>query len=303
MGEFRVDFTAEEAASIRWRKAKAGLFRERQKTGKAIGVDMDIKVKDIYFNYDKEILRDISFSLTGGAFAALLGINGSGKSTLLKNMARILAPHKGCILLDGKDIQSFRRSRLAQKMAYVAQNERASRIKVYDAVLIGRKPYMKYFPSERDHQIVREIMAYLELEKFSMKYMDELSGGEVQKIRIARALAQEPEVLLLDEPTSALDLKNQLDVMDIVKQYCREKGIMTVVSIHDVNLSLRYATDFILLKNQEIYRYGSKEILTSENLSEVYSVKIKVYHLDGNMLVVPLKQSAGEETENDHDKQ
>lgn len=251
---------------------------------------MDIQVKNLCFQYEKEVLKDISFSLDRGKFVALLGVNGSGKSTLLKNMVRILAPHKGCVLLNGKDIKNFKRNQLARKMAYVAQSEKSSRIKVYDAILIGRKPYIKYFPSSEDHRIVREIMEYLDLGKFSMKYMDELSGGESQKIRLARALAQQPEVLLLDEPTSALDLKNQLDVMSIVKKYCREKNIMTIVSIHDINLSLRYATDFILLKDQKIYQYGKKDILTAEALSEVYSVEIKVYHFDGTMFVIPSQQ-------------
>ena len=148
-------------------------------------------------------------------------------------------------------------------------------------------------------------MEYLNLESFSLKYTDELSGGEVQKVLIARALAQQPEVLLLDEPTSALDLKNQLDVMDMVQKYCKDNGIMTIVSIHDINLSLRYATNFILLKDKRIYQYGNKDILTSQTLSDIYSVEVKVYHLDGNTFVVPIKQidspksnqSAGEENE------
>ena len=258
---------------------------------------MDVQVKNLCFNYEKEVLKDISFSLTKGSFVALLGVNGSGKSTLLKNIVRILAPHKGCVLLSGKNIKDMKRNQLARKMSYVAQNEKSSRIRAYDAILIGRKPYIKYFPSAEDHRIVREIMEYLDLGKFSMKYMDELSGGESQKIRLARALAQQPEVLLLDEPTSALDLKNQLDVMSIVKKYCREKNIMTIVSIHDINLSLRYATDFILLKDQKIYQYGKKDILTAAALSEVYSVEVKVYQLDGSMFVIPARQMGEEETE------
>ena len=266
---------------------------------------MSLEVKDLSFKYEREILQDISLSLDKGSFSALLGVNGSGKSTLLKNIINILSPYKGCVMYDGKNIKDFKRKELSKTISYVAQNERPSRVKVYDSILIGRKPYIQYFPTEEDHRIVREIMEYLNLESFSLKYTDELSGGEVQKILIARALAQQPEVLLLDEPTSALDLKNQLDVMDMVQKYCKDNGIMTIVSIHDINLSLRYATNFILLKDKRIYQYGNKDILTSQTLSDIYSVEVKVYHLDGNTFVVPIKQidspksnqSAGEENE------
>ena len=258
---------------------------------------MNVEVKNLCFCYEKEVLKDISFSLTKGSFVALLGVNGSGKSTLLKNMVRILSPQKGCVLLDGKNIKEWKRNQLARKMAYVAQNEKSSQLRVYDAILIGRKPYIQYFPTAEDHRIVREIMEYLDLGKFSMKYMDEMSGGEAQKVRLARALVQQPEVLLLDEPTSALDLKNQIDVMNIVKKYCREKEIMTIVSIHDINLSLRYATDFILLKDRQIYQYGKKDILTETALSEVYSVEIKIYPIDGNLFVIPAWQDEKAESE------
>lgn len=254
---------------------------------------MSLEVKDLSFKYEKEILKDISLTLGKGSFCALLGINGSGKSTLLKNIVSILTPYKGCVYFDGKNIRDFRRRELAQTMSYVAQSEAVQRVRVYDSILIGRKPYIKYFPTEDDHRVVREIMDYLDLREFALKYTDELSGGEAQKVLIARALAQEPEVLLLDEPTSALDLKNQLDVMDMVKKYCNENNIMTIISIHDINLSLRYATDFILLKDKEIFKCGGPEVITEENISEVYQIDLKIYDLDGGMFVVPIKQHEG----------
>ena len=254
------------------------------------GVLMGLEVKDLSFKYEKEILKDICLKLEKGSFCALLGINGSGKSTLLKNIVNILKPYKGCVYYDGKDIKDYRRRELAQTMSYVAQNEAVQKVRVYDSILIGRKPYIKYFPTEDDHKIVCEIMEYLGLQEFALRYTDELSGGEAQKVLIARALAQEPEVLLLDEPTSALDLKNQLDVMDMVKKYCEHNNIMTIISIHDINLSLRYATDFILLKDKEIFKYGGLELITPENISEVYQIDLKIYELDGGMFVVPIRQ-------------
>lgn len=259
---------------------------------------MKVEVRDLYFKYDRDILKEITFALDKGSFTALMGMNGSGKSTLLKNMAALLSYHKGCILLNGKEMKEYGKRELAQNLSYIAQNNAPARIKVYDAVLIGRKPYIQYFPTEKDHRIVREVMEYLNLQSFSLKYLDELSGGEVQKVFVARALAQEPEVLLLDEPTSALDLKNQLEVMEIVRKYCQEKEIMTIISIHDINLALRYATNYIFLKDQRIHAHGGIEILNPQLFAEVYAVEVDLYHLNGHSFIIPKKEVTGEGADN-----
>lgn len=251
---------------------------------------MTLEINHLSFKYEQDVLKDISLKLDQGSFISLLGVNGSGKSTLLKNMIRILSPYEGNIVYFGKDMKDFTRNELARTISYVSQTGSATRVRVYDSILIGRKPYIEYLPKEKDHQIVSELMDYLKLNPMSLKYTDELSGGELQKVHLARALAQEPKVLLLDEPTSALDIKNQLEVMDMVLKYCKEKKITTIVSIHDINLSLRYADRYILLKDKKIYAYGDRSILTPDNLGKVYGLYIKMYELDGFPFIIPFKE-------------
>lgn len=249
-----------------------------------------LEVKNVYFKYKKDILHNVSFQIEKGSFTALLGINGAGKSTLLKNINRILQPYKGCVLVEGTDMHKLAKNEIAKKISYTAQSNAASKMTVYDSILIGRKPYIKLHPTENDHKIVCEIIEYLRLSDYALRYTNELSGGEFQKVVVARALAQQPAVLLLDEPTSSLDLKNQLDVMDIIKKYCTEKDIATIVSIHDINLSLRYADKFILLKDASVFAYGGSEVITAEHMREVYSVEAELHTIAGKPFIVPLRQ-------------
>jgi len=249
-----------------------------------------LEVKNVYFKYKKDILHDVNFQIEKGSFTALLGVNGAGKSTLLKNINRILQPYKGCVLVEGIDTHKLSKNDIAKKISYTAQANAASKTTVYDSILIGRKPYIKLHATENDHKVVCEIIEYLRLSDYALRYTNELSGGEFQKVVVARALAQQPAVLLLDEPTSSLDLKNQLDVMDIVKKYCTEKGIATIVSIHDINLSLRYADKFILLKDASVFAYGGAEVITAEHMRQVYSVEVELHTIAGKPFVVPLRQ-------------
>ena len=146
------------------------------------------------------------------------------------------------------------RRELAKRIGYVAQRREQLNTTVFDAVLLGRKPYIQWEASSKDLETARKALSILELEEYSLRYFDELSGGEQQKVMIARALAQEPDLLLLDEPTSNLDLKNQLEVK-IIKDRCR-RADCAVVSMHDLNLAIRFADKFILLKNGEIFAAG-----------------------------------------------
>ena len=215
-------------------------------------------------------------------------MNGSGKSTLLKNIVRVLKPTKGSIRFEGTDLLSMPRKESAKVLAYVEQaSVERNNMDVYNAILLGRRPYIQFLPTDKDHSIVEKVIHYLHLEDIAMKGTCELSGGQLQKVLIARALVQDPKILLLDEPTSALDLKNQIDVMNLVKKYCKEKGILTIVSIHDVNLSLNYADNFIMLKDKKIFKYGGMDLITSENLSHVYGIDVKIYKFDNNTFIFP----------------
>ena len=250
---------------------------------------MILSVEGLEFSYPShKVLKDVSFSLEKGECLAILGTNGTGKSTLLKSINRILKPEKGTVTIDGDVVQTMKRTKLAQKIGYVSQSNQSFRTTVFDTVLIGRKPYIKLDVTKKDLDIVNKAIEMMELEEYSLRYIDELSGGEFQKVIIARALAQEPDILMFDEPTSSLDLKNQLEVINIIKKVVEEKGISAIVTIHDLNLALRFADKFILLKDGKIYAAGGMEIITPKNIEKVYSVPVIITKVENKSVIVPL---------------
>ena len=249
---------------------------------------MILSVQGLEFKYpSNKVLNNISFSLEKGECLAILGTNGTGKSTLLKCINRILKPQKGTVIIDNTNIEQMSNIKLAQKIGYVSQSNQSFRTTVFDTVLIGRKPYIKWDVTKNDLEIVNKAIKMLELERFSLRYVDELSGGEFQKVVIARALAQEPEILMFDEPTSSLDLKNQLEVINIIKKVVKNKNISAIVTIHDLNLALRFADKFILLKDGQIFAAGGVEIITSENIEQVYSVPVKIVKFEEGIIIIP----------------
>lgn len=250
---------------------------------------MILRVAGLRFRYNSSpVLEGIDFELGAGELCTILGNNGAGKSTLLRCLARVLRAREGVVHLDGHDTAKLDRRDLARRLGYVPQRESASpRLTVFDAVLQGRKPHLGWAARPRDLQVVEEVLGALALERFSLRYLDELSGGELQKVVIARALAQEPQVLLLDEPTSNLDLKNQLEVMTLVRRMTRDKGMAVLVAIHDINLALRFSDRYLLLHEGIIFASGGEEALTQSNIEETYGVKVRLLRDEGRTLVVP----------------
>lgn len=248
-----------------------------------------IHVKELQFSYnrDQTILRDIDFYAPKGQCTAVLGNNGAGKSTLIKCLNRILEPQQGVVQVCGKNIQNLKRNDIAKCMAYVAQRNTGERFTVFDAVLLGRKPYINFEPTEEDINIVKSVIKRMKLEDFALRYIDELSGGEMQKVMLARALAQRPNVLLLDEPTSNLDLGNQYAVLAITREIARTEQISVIIVIHDLNLALRYCDKFLLIKNNRIFSCGGIEIMTPENISEIYGIPVMVQEINGATVVIP----------------
>jgi len=248
-----------------------------------------LEVRSLCFSYDRHaVLADLDFGVAAGELCALLGNNGVGKSTLLKCLLGILKPQRGRVLLDGRDTASLDRLQVAQRMAYVSQQvSSAERLTVFDVVLMGRRPHITWAVRDRDLEVVHEVIGKLGLEEFGMRPIDQLSGGEMQKVLIARALAQEPSALVLDEPTSNLDLRNQLDVMRTVRDAVEQRGIAALMAIHDINLALRFASHFILLKDGGILACGGPEIITPESVQATYGVPATVERLDGRLMVIP----------------
>ncbi len=250
---------------------------------------MILSVKDLGFAYPgRSVLEDIAFGVAPGECLAVLGTNGAGKSTLLKCLNRILRPQAGVVYIGENEVLKLSKGELAQKMGYVPQQQERARITVFDAVLLGRRPHIKWNATRHDRHIVTQVMEMLELEDHAMRYLDELSGGELQKVVIARALAQEPELLLLDEPTSSLDLKNQMEVIRLIKSVVQNNSIAAIITMHDLNLALRFADKFIMLKNGTIYASGGREIITAENIESVYSLPVEVRTFNTIPLVIPI---------------
>ena len=234
----------------------------------------------------KLVLRDLSMSETAGHCLALLGNNGAGKSTCLKCINRILSQQEGVIAVNARDVKTMTRGEIAKNMAYVEQHTAVSRLTVYDTVLLGRKPHMKFGPTPEDYAIVDASIARMHLEDFQLRYVDELSGGELQKVVLARALAQQPRVLLLDEPTASLDLYNQHDVMRNVSEIAKTDNLLAIVVIHDLNLALQYCDRFMLIHDGGTFRYGDDSIITEETIREVYRVDASIVTVNGRRFVV-----------------
>ena len=247
-----------------------------------------LNVENLSFHYRSgpEILRQISFSLEEGQFLAILGNNGAGKSTMLKCFNQILRVKGGHVWMDGEDLLTMTHREVARRVAFVSQTIPSTQMTVHDVVMLGRRPYMQWGFTEEDHRIVHQAMDRLNLSAMRGRFLNELSGGERQKVMLARALAQQPKVLLLDEPTSSLDIQNQYQVLDIVRDICRTSSITAVMVIHDLNLALRFCDRFLLLKDGRVYRAGDSSILDREALRDVYGVDAHVVTVEGKSVVL-----------------
>ena len=247
-----------------------------------------MEVTNLSFHYKgaPQVLKDVSFKMEPGQFLAILGNNGVGKSTLLKCFNHILNPDSGEVLLDGKNLLRESAREVARQVAFVSQSVPNTQMTVHDVVMLGRRPYMQWGFTEQDHAIVHDAMHRLDVEEMRGRFLSQLSGGEKQKVMLARALAQQPKVLLLDEPTSALDIQNQYQVLKMVRDFCHNDNMIAVVVIHDLNLALRFCDRFLLMKDGQVYRHGDRSILDSTALKEVYGVDAKVVEIEGRHMVL-----------------
>jgi iron complex transport system ATP-binding protein len=249
---------------------------------------MNLSVADLGFAYNGHpVLQRIGFSLAPGTLLCVLGVNGAGKSTLLKCLNRILKPTSGTVLLGADDLATLSRNETAKRLGYVPQHHGASRLSVFEAVLLGRKPHLNWGPGPKDYELVENLIGQLGLGHLALRPVADLSGGEMQKVAIARALAQTPEILLLDEPTSSLDLKNQLDVMGLVRRVIESRGLAAVVAIHDLNLAVRFGDRFLFLKDHKVHDMVDKQSLSAETIRQVYGVEVTLQNIGSQTIVVP----------------
>ncbi len=249
-----------------------------------------LEAHGLHFAYraGSPILQGVDIDLVPGSFLAILGVNGCGKSTLLSCLTGAAKPASGQVLLDGVPLGQVHRLDRARKVVFVAQHSHANRLTVYDAVLLGRRPHMQGGPSKEDRQIVENALERLDLAKCALRYTDELSGGEYQKMVLARAFVQRADTLLLDEPTNNLDPANQQEVMREVRDEVDGRGIAAAAVLHDINLALRYCDRFLFLANGRVDAVGDQGIVTPEQIERIYGMKSDVIEHRGRRLVVPL---------------
>lgn len=246
-----------------------------------------IEVQNLSFSYGHHpVLSHVGFTAQSGECVGILGNNGAGKSTLITCINRIRTPDSGSVLIDGKAVGSMSRRELARSVAYVAQKNEMSQTTVFDCVLLGRKPYIRWAVGEEDLRLCTAMIHRVGLEALELRSLDELSGGELQKVMLARALVQRPKVLLLDEPTSNLDPRNQYEMMELVREVAREQHITVLIVIHDLNLALRYCDRFFFLKDGSGYRYGGMEVVDQHTIESVYGVCAKVMDVGGRRIVI-----------------
>ena len=240
-----------------------------------------VEIENIAYAYGRRpVLESLTFSIPQGDFFIIIGPNGSGKTTLMKIVAGIQKPIHGAIRILGRDIHRYTRKELARKIAYVPQRMPVDfPFSVMEIVLMGRAPYqgMLGFENDKDLEKARQAVRFTGIEHLAERRLNQLSGGECQRVFIARAICQEPYVMLLDEPTASLDLSHQVRIMDLMEQLKAEKQITVVMVSHDVNLAAMYGNRLLLLDKGHIAKIGPPEnVMTYQTLERSYGCPLLV---------------------------
>ena len=253
-----------------------------------------INIKKLNYSYGKkEVLKELSLNIDENKLTGIIGPNGCGKSTLAKNIIKYINGKFESFKIMDTDIRELSHKKIAQLISYIPQKSTIiSNISVFDYVLLGRFPLLKNSwdnYSEKDYEIVENNISLLNIEELRDRNVETLSGGELQKALLARALAQEAKILLLDEPTSALDLNNAVEFMKILKNISIKKEISVIIIIHDLNLASLFCDSLIILKDGRFIEKGSpKEVINEENIKSVYNLDCKVcYNENDKPYIIP----------------
>ena len=246
-----------------------------------------LEIKGLSFSYEasKPVLRGVDLRLGDGQVGILLGRNGAGKSTLLKIITGILKPSAGSVLFEGRDLLAMNRRERAALVAYVPQQIEYGDLTVYQTVLTGRVSHYSVKPSKSDLDIVEKVISEMDLSDVSCRNVQELSGGERQKVAIARALAQDPKVLVFDEPTGNLDIANELLIIREARRIAHSRNITVFSSIHDLNQAMVFGDVFFFMKDGLIKYSGSSEVFSSEVIRDVYGVEAALVEDRGDRFV------------------
>lgn len=251
--------------------------------------------KNLNFSFGKmPVLSDISVHFNRGTFTSIIGPNGSGKTTLLRNLTRWLTPQYKTVYLENRDLRSFSLKKLARKLAFVKQYNRIDfEFSVFDVVTMGRAPHLKRFQNEdkHDYEIIREALELTHTDYLKERPITNLSGGELQRVIIARALAQQSQFLLLDEPISHLDLHHQIEILSVLKRLEQHKKITVIAVLHDLNRAAQFSDSIVLLNKGKIFAQGNPQVvLTRENIKNVYGIDVLLQKHPVNNLpvIIPL---------------
>ncbi|MDR3206534.1 MAG: ABC transporter ATP-binding protein [Candidatus Methanoplasma sp.] len=264
---------------------------------------MKMEVDNLGFSYHKHsVLDGVSFAADIGEVIGIIGQNGCGKTTLLKCINSLHDPTSGEVRLDGEPVKEMSKKDIARKVAFVTQSAGVTfPFSVFDTIMMGRYPWTDFEANTPEYSIdaVYRAMRDTGTLPFADRRVNELSGGEMRRVMIARALAQEPEILLLDEPTLHLDISHQFDLMELIRKLARDKGITILIVTHDIVLAARYCNRIMILKDRGIYRIGETErIMLADNLRDAFFVETDVSHDDRfgiNVLIVGRDRSSEEE--------
>ena len=245
--------------------------------------------ENLHFSYSRggrSILQGVSLELEQGQIGIVLGKNGSGKTTLFKNILGIHKPKSGKVRMDGKNLSKLSRRERARRIAYVPQNIQFGELTVFDSILMGRISYFGFTAGPEDFAAVNKILADMQLTEFANRNVEALSGGERQKIAIARAMAQAPQLMIFDEPTGNLDIANEQLIMEEAKKLSREKNISILCSLHDLNQALQFGDKFFLMKDGVVKYTGGKEVFTEEVIEDIWGIRMRIVQVDGHPVIL-----------------
>ncbi len=249
---------------------------------------MALSVRDVRVSLGgSEVLKGVSIELRKGELVSLLGPNGSGKSTLMKTIYGILKPVEGVVYVDGTSLSELERKDVAKVLGYLPQESESAGLRVVDVVLFGRIPYTRFSPGKADYKKAIDALRMVGMEHYANRNFSELSGGEKQKVLLARIFCQEADYLLLDEPTSHLDIRSQVEVMRIVRGLV-DSGKGALVAMHDVNLAAMFSDRIVMVRDGQIAVQGrTDDVITPENIEAVYGIRAEVVRYNGSIVVVP----------------
>ena len=253
-----------------------------------------IIIKDLSFGYfDTEIFRNFSLEIDEGETLTILGPNGSGKTTLLKLIQKIILPKSGDIIISGKNINNITNKALSKSTSFVPQiHNQTFPYRVIDFVLMGRNPYISDYsiPKEEDIEIANKVLEEMGLYYLKDRPYTDISGGELRLVLIARGIVQNTEILLLDEPTAFLDFKNQLIVLETIKELKEKKKLTVIMTLHNPNEAYKYSDKILLIKKGEVISYGKPiDVINDENLKKVYSVDVEIVRYNGETIIYAKK--------------